>query len=372
MNWGYEQPVKIRFGNCAIKEIKSIAKENNYKNGLIVSTNFFVKNNFADKMLKDSEGSIVSIFSGIEPNPTVKNVDDCSNFIKENNIEFIIALGGGSALDCAKAAATIALTEDSIKKYHGTNIKLPKKHLPLIAIPTTAGTGSEVTCVSVLTDSDLKKKAPIVSDGFYPDYAIVDPTLTYSMTPYITACTGIDVLSHAIEGYWSKNHQPICDALAIYASELVFKYLYKAYCEPEDTIAREKMAEASLIAGMAFSIPKTTASHACSFPLTNIYHIPHGEACGLTLDYFARINKDVEDGRLQEFSKKLGFKNVDEMADEILNLKKKMNLKCDLKDFNLMDTDIEELVKISRHPNLYNNPVEIEDKMLYEMYNSFK
>lgn len=372
MGWDYMQPVKIKFGNGTVKEIKNIAQSMGYKNGLLVSTGFFVRNGLAEQILKESEGAIIEIFSGIEANPTVKNVDDCSQFIKEKNIKFIVALGGGSALDCAKAAATIALTDDSIKKYHGTGIQIPKEHFPFIAVPTTSGTGSEVTCVSVLTDHELGKKAPIVSDGFYPDCAVIDPELTYSMTPYITACTGIDVLSHAIEGFWSKNHQPICDALAIYATELVFKYLYKAYKNPNDKVAREKMAEASLIAGMAFSIPKTTGSHACSFPLTNIYNIPHGEACGLTLDYFVRINADIEDGRLQEFAKKLGFESVAEMADKIYELKEKLGLRCDLKEFNLTADKITELVNISRHPNLYNNPIEITDNMLYEMYSSFK
>jgi len=372
MIWNYVQPVTIKFGNGTVKEIKNIVENIGHKNGLLVSTRFFVRNGLAEQIVKESEGTIVEIFSGIESNPTVKNVDDCSKFIKEKNIEFIVALGGGSVLDCAKAAATIALTDDSITKYHGTGLQIPKKHLPLIAVPTTSGTGSEVTSVSVLTNHELGKKIPISSDGFYPDYAVIDPELTYSMTPYITAYTGIDVLSHAIEGFWSKNHQPICDALATHAAELVFKYLYEVYKSPNDKVAREKMAEASLIAGIAFSIPKTTGAHACSFPLTNIYNIPHGEACGLTLDYFVRINSDIEDGRLQVFAKKLGFKDVFEMADKIYKLKEAMGLRCDLKEFNLTDDHIEELVKLSKHPNLYNNPIEITEDMLYKMYSSFK
>lgn len=272
-------------------------------------------------------------------------------------------------MDCAKAAASVALTSDSIRKYHGTGVAMPEKHLPLIAVPTTAGTGSEVTCVSVLSDHANGKKAPIVSEGFYPAAAIIDPELTYTMPPQVTAGTGIDVLSHAIEGYWSKGHQPICDVLAMHAAELAFKYVYRAYRKPDDEEAREKMCEASLIAGLAFTLPKTTSSHACSFPLTNIYHIPHGEACGLTLDYFIRINAKGEGGeRVEEFARRIGFKDAEEMADAVLELKKKMGLRCDLKDLELDDDQIAELVRISRHPNLYNNPVEITDEMLDEMY----
>ena len=132
------------------------------------------------------------------------------------------------------------------------------------------------------------------------------------------------------------------------------------------------MSEASLIAGLAFSIPKTTSSHACSFPLTNIYNIPHGEACGLTLDYFARINGKYDDGRLDKFATKLGFKDSSHMADAIYELKGKIGLLRDLKHLNLVDDQINELVKKSNHPNLYNNPVEITDDMLLEMYISLR
>lgn len=319
--------------------------------------------------MKESDGMLVQMFGDLSPNPDVTEVDACADVIRKNDVGFVVALGGGSSMDCAKAAASIALTDDSIRKYHGTGIPMSQEHLPLIAIPTTAGTGSEVTCVSVLTNHANGKKSPIVSDGFYPSYAIIDPELTYTMPPKVTAGTGIDVLAHALEGFWSKGHQPICDACALHAAELVFKYLYRAYDNPTDVEAREKMCEASVIAGLAFTLPKTTASHACSFPLTNIHHIPHGEACGLTLDYFMKINIKGEEGyRIEELAKKLGFVNAMAMADEIHNLKDKMGLRNDLKDLELTEEQIQDLVRISRHPNLYNNPVEITDEMLDEMY----
>mgnify|MGYP000013602551 CR=1 FL=1 len=143
---------------------------------------------------------LVASFGDVSPNPDVTEVDACAEIIRQNDIGFVVALGGGSPMDCAKAAASVALTQDSIRKYHGTGVALPPEHLPLIAIPTTAGTGSEVTCVSVLSDHANGKKAPIVSEGFYPKAAIIDPELTYTMPPAVTAGTGIDVLSHAIEG----------------------------------------------------------------------------------------------------------------------------------------------------------------------------
>ncbi len=372
MMWEYLQPVVIRFGEGVSGKIRQVAEDLGCSKGLLVSDPFFMKSGLAEKIVETSEGVLTGIYSQISPNPEVVEVDACAEQIRESQIDFLVALGGGSALDCAKAAGSICFTEDSIRKYHGTGENMPQKHLPLIAIPTTAGTGSEVTCVAVLSDKELGKKGPIVSNGFYPSIALIDPELTYTLPPYMTASTGIDVLCHALEGFWSKGHQPVCDALALHACKIVFRYLKTVYNNPQDKEARAKMAEASVIAGLAFTLPKTTSSHACSFPLTNLLHIPHGEACGLTLDYFARINADAQNGRVHEFAKELGFKDMYDMADAIHQLKTDIGLRTNLKEFNLTDEQVADLVRISRHPNLYNNPIDITDEMLNEMYQSMR
>ncbi len=372
MLWEYIQPVTIRFGEGVLGELTDVVAGLGCSCGLLVCTPFFVRSGLAEKLVAESKGVLVDIYSQVSPNPEVSEVDACAQLIRNKEIDFLVAMGGGSTLDCAKAAGTVCFTQDSIRKYHGTGVALPAKHLPLIAVPSTAGTGSEVTCVSVLSDRDLGKKGPIVSNNFYPTIALVDPELTYSLPAHITAGTGIDVLSHAVEGYWSKGHQPVCDALALHAAKLVFQYLRTAVREPDNKEARAKMAEASVIAGLAFTLPKTTSSHACSFPLTNLLHIPHGEACGLTLDYFARINAEAQNGRVHAFARDLGFQDAYAMADAIYELKKDIGLRLDLKEFNLTDEQVADLVRISRHPNLYNNPVEITDEMLNEMYQSMR
>lgn len=370
MDWFYQQPVNIVFGNGKIAETGELIKKLGGTNGLLVCDKFLADNGAADKVMAQSGGLLKYTFSNVSPNPDVKEVDACADFIRANGIDFVAAMGGGSVMDCAKAASSVCTTSDSIVKYHGTGVALPPTKLPLICIPTTAGTGSEVTCVSVLTNHELGKKAPINCDNFYAAYAIIDPELTYTVPPKITANTGMDVLCHALEGYWSKGHQPICDACAVHAAELVFKYLPVCYRDSENGEAREKMCEASVIAGLAFTLPKTTSSHACSFPLTNLYHIPHGEACALTLDFFARINKDAQNGRVQEIAHKLGFADVDAMADRIFEMKKEMGMRTDLKDLNLTEEDKATLVKQSQHPNLFNNPVDITPEILDEMYSS--
>lgn len=371
MNWFYEQPVKIIFGSDKIKSLYNIFTDLNYKNGLLVCNHTFIENGLANKVLEYSNGLLIKVFSDIVPNPTVDNVDECTKVIRENNIEFVVAVGGGSALDCAKAAASLCKTQDSIVPYHNQEKKFGKEHLPLIAIPTTSGTGSEVTSVAVLSNPYTKKKAPLVCSNFYPEYAIIDPTLTLTVPKQVTASTGLDVLSHALEGFWSNNHQPICDTMALHAAKLVFEYLPKVYKNGQDIESREKMCEASLIAGLAFALPKTTGPHACSFPLTNIYKIPHGEACAFTLDYFVKTNANVENGRVNSFAKELGFNGAYEMADKIKELKILMDMKVTLEDAGIEDGEIEKLAELCIHPNLLNNPVKFTKEDLINMFKSF-
>ena len=369
--WIYEQPVKIIFGNGEIKRLSEIIKENSYKRGLLVTSNFFIKNNLAKNLLNDKNNNLIEVFGEVLPNPTISNTNRCAEIIKRNNIDFIVALGGGSVIDCAKAGGAFAKKDKKLESYSDIKDAIFEDSIPIIAIPTTSGTGSEVTCVSVITDEKDNKKFPILSKSFYSKTAIIDPELTYTLESKVTASTGIDVLCHAIEGYWSKNNQPVCDALAIHSAKLVFKYLEKTYKFPNDKLAREKLSEASTIAGLAFTLPKTTSSHACSFLLTSKYNIPHGEACGLTIDYFVRFNGE-KDKRVKNLAKSLGFQNVADMADSIYKLKKDLGLLVDLKHLNLKDQDIIELVKSSNNGNLYNNPIEISDSDLLDLYNSLR
>lgn len=373
MYWEYQQPVKIVFGNGSRAKVFELAKTLGCSKGVLICDGFLAGNGTADELVRLSQGSIVEVFSDFQPNPTVKNIDNCAEVLRRSKAEFVVAVGGGSCMDCAKAAAAIAHTEDSITKYHATGVPVLAGGLPLFALPSTAGTGSEVTAVSVVTNEEKGIKAPIVSEAFYPRYAVVDPELTYSVPPKVAAATGLDVLAHAVEGFYSRNHQPICDALAAHATQLVFAYLERA-CKPgePDVQAKEMMAQASLIAGLSFNLPKTGASHACSFVLTNRYHIPHGEACALTLDYFTRLCKDAEGARLDTLAKAAGFVNTDAMCDRIAQLKKSTGLRTDLKDLNLTDADIDLLVKESRHPNMLNAPVDITDEMLYTLYRSLR
>ena len=370
MNWNFSLPVKIYFGTDKINELPEIINELGYKRGVLVCSNTLKKNGVADKIIENCNGVIVAVFSDIRPNPTTDNVNNCVKVLRENNADFAVALGGGSPMDCCKAACAIAKGDDIIESYHtgGKPINADEV-IPMLAIATTSGTGSEITNISVLTDLNKNVKSTMNDALMYPKAAIVDPRLTLSVPPTVTASTGLDVLAHALESFWSVLHQPICEACAVHATRLVFKWLYKAYCEPENLEAREKMAEASIIAGVAFSNPRTAGSHACSFPLTNLYGVPHGEACAMTLDYFTRFNAEAENGRLHDFARDCGFSDAYHMADAITELKNKMGMAMTLTEIGVKtDEEIETLTKMSMTPLMERNIIPLSYDDIKNMY----
>ncbi len=376
MLWEFNLPVKIVFGSKKRKELKKYIDELHGENGVLVCGGSFVKNGVADEFTALSGGKIKAVFSDIRPNPTTENVDECAALLRRVNADFAVALGGGSPIDCCKAACAIAKGNSSIADYHtGGKPVSAAEAIPMIAFPTTSGTASEVTNISVLTDTDKNLKAPMNDPAMYPKIAVIDPELTLSVPPQITASTGLDVLSHAIESYWSTLNQPICSACSVYSAKLVFKYLETAYNEPDNPEARENMAAASITAGVAFSHPRTTGSHACSFPLTNLYGVPHGEACAFTLDYFIKFNADNADesGRIAAFARQCGFDSAYEMADEITAMKKRMGMRCRLSEIGCETQEqIEELTKASMSMLMTRNPVPLTEKNILEMYNALR
>lgn len=376
MNWEFNLPVKLVFGNGKRKDIASYISSIGGKCGVLVCSRSFAKNGLAEEFVALSNGTIKAVFSDIRPNPTTDNVNACVELLRSVNADFAVALGGGSPMDCCKAACAIAKGDDIIESYHsGGKAINPCEAIPMIAVTTTSGTASEVTNISVLTDLAKNLKQPMNDPAMYPKIAVIDPELTVSVPPQITASTGLDVLSHAIESYWATLNQPVCSACSIYAARLVFQYLELAYTEPENMVAREKMAEASIVAGVAFSHPRTTGSHACSFPLTNIYGVPHGEACAFTLDYFVKFNaKNADsDGRIKAFAKDCGFDSPEAMADEIMAMKKRMGMRTTLAEIGCTtDEQIKELTQKSMSMLMKRNPIELTEKDIYEMYQALR
>lgn len=376
MEWEFMLPVNLVFGNGKRKDLEKYINEIGGTRGILVCSKSFAKNGTADEFVKMSGGLIKGIFSDVRPNPTTDNVDSCVKLMRELDADFAVALGGGSPMDCCKAACAIAKGDDVIRSYHtGGKAINANEAIPMIAVTTTSGTASEVTNISVLTDVALNLKNPMNDPAMYPKIAVIDPELTLTVPKQITASTGLDVLAHAVESYWATIHQPVCTACSIYSARLVFEWLEKAYNNPNDLAAREKMAEASIVAGVAFSHPRTTGSHACSFPLTNIYGVPHGEACAFTLDYFIKFNADKADAdrRITALAKDCGFESPYAMADEIHAMKKRMGMKTKLSEIGCVtDEQIRELTKKSMSMLMTRNPIPLTEDDIYTMYQNLK
>ncbi len=362
--WEFVSPVNITFGENSIDKIKDIVVGK--KVLLVTDKNLSLSETVEKLWYKINDNSCI-IYDGVTPNPTTEDVNTGVKVATENSADNIIGIGGGSSMDVAKAIALCYSSESNIKEYLH-NGRLPEKRkVQLILIPTTSGTGSEVTPVAVITDKEANIKKPIASNNLYADYSIIDPVLTYSMPPAVTASTGIDALSHGLEAFWAKNSFEITDALAIKCVSLAMRWLEPSVHNP-DKQSRRQMSLSSLLGGLAFAIPKTAAVHACSFPLTNLFGIPHGIACGLTLSSFLRFNQSAIKPKLTELCRVLEYPDVEHFADKIESLMDKIGIKRKLGDYGIQKNDINKLVESSFHPNILNNPAKVEIKDLEKIY----
>ena len=257
-------------------------------NAVLITDKFMVDSGMADMILKKlSNCKEVSVFSEVIPDPPMDLIERGIAFLEDKDCDVVVSLGGGSSIDAAKAIVYMAG-----KIELAQNQDNPKK-IKHIALPTTSGTGSEVTQFAVVTDSNTGVKIPLIDESLMPDIAILDPELVKSAPPFITADTGMDVITHALEAYVSETASDCSDCLAEKAVELAFEYLPKAYRNGYDIKARDKMHRASCLAGMAFNLVNLGLNHGIAHALGAIFHIPHGRANALVLPYVIEFNADM-------------------------------------------------------------------------------
>jgi len=260
------------------------------------------KNGALDRAISllSGRGREVHVFDSVEPEVSVETVDSCADFISSKSAGLVVGLGGGSALDCAKAAATSAPQNISVKALLD-GAKPAARPLPVCAIPSTAGTGSEVTRNAVLTYTVKKIKASVRHNEMVPFLVILDPELTLTMSPYITAYTGMDALTHAIESYYSNNANDFTASLSIRAAETIIQALPDAVNGPSDISAREKMLYASYEAGLAFSNAGLGAVHGIGHPVGSVCSLPHGVVNAVLLpavmEYNIKNARELRGGR---------------------------------------------------------------------------
>ncbi|MCS6117527.1 L-threonine dehydrogenase [Shewanella baltica] len=296
----------------AIGDIKTLG----FKHALIVTDKPLVKIGLVGEVAEKlgQNGITSTIYDGVKPNPTVTNVEAGLALLKANNCDFVISLGGGSPHDCAKGIALVATNGGSIKDYEGLD-QSAKPQLPLVAINTTAGTASEMTRFCIITDEARHIKMAIVDKHTTPLLSVNDPELMLKKPASLTAATGMDALTHAVEAYVSIAANPITDACAIKAMELIQANLVNAVENGQDINAREQMAYAQFLAGMAFNNASLGYVHAMAHQLGGFYDLPHGVCNALLLPHVQEYNAQVVPARLKDIAKAMGV-DVSNMTDE--------------------------------------------------------
>ncbi len=281
---------EIIFGEGAASQLGSAAKKFGSRVLLVVDP-AIVKAKLLEPLTAPlrSEGLRVFTFSDVEPEPWVETADEAGRIAREEKCDSVIGAGGGSAMDVAKAAAVLATNPGKASDYQGLDL-VKKPGLAKIMVPTTAGTGSEVTFTSVLSRKKPKMKAGINGKYLFPEIAVLDPALTLTVPPLVTATTGMDALTHAIEAYTSLQASPMSDTTAREAIKLIGANLRTAVHEGENLTARSNMLLGSLLAGTAIANAGVGAVHALAYPLGGSFRVPHGTANGLLLSYVMQFN----------------------------------------------------------------------------------
>ncbi len=304
-------------GKGAISEIPSIAKARGFTHVFVCSDPDLVKFGVTSKVtdLLDKEGIPFTIYSGIKPNPTIENVKEGVDAFKACGADSIITIGGGSSMDTAKAIGIIITNPEfgDVRSLEG--VAPTKNHaVPTIAVPTTAGTAAEVTINYVITDVEKERKFVCVDEHDIPEYAIVDPDMMSSMPKGLTAATGMDALTHAIEGYTTKAAWEMTDMFHLEAIRLIAKHLRGAVQNiPEN---REGMALAQYIAGMGFSNVGLGIAHSIAHTLGAHYDTPHGVACAMMLPIVMEYNQEFTGEKYREIARAMGVEGVDGMTQD--------------------------------------------------------
>ena len=375
----YRQPKVLKTN----KEVVEVLKEKNFSRVLLVTDKGIKGLGLTQGIENEAAKEAVQlyVFDEVVPNPTTDNVEKCLGIYKENNCQAIIAIGGGSVMDCAKATgARVARPKKSLKQMKGV-LKVWKKIPLLIAVPTTAGTGSETTLAAVITDSQTRHKYAINDFPLIPSYALLDPSLTIGLPKHITSTTGMDALTHAVEAYIGKSTTEDTRDAALQAVNGIFKNILEVYNNGQNVEARENMLNASYKAGVAFTKSYVGYVHAIAHTLGGKYNVPHGLANAVILPYVLKrygtkiykklwelgVYADLFD---EETSKEEGAKIFIEKIEE-LNAKMSIPLTLDV----IQEEDIPSLAQTAaKEANpLYPVPVILDvadlEKLFYEVKN---
>ena len=361
-------PARVIFGRGVIKrlaeEILSLGK----RALLVTGCSAMRKSGVLDRVgaIMKSAGVEFSLFDGVESDPSLETVNEGIEFIQRERCDVVIGLGGGSAIDVAKAIASIVKQPGTVWEYHRGK-KIEKEGLPFIAVSTTAGTGAEITNNSVLMDREKLVKKSIRSPHMIAKVALVDPELTLSIPPRITAYTGMDAFVQALESYVTKTSNPITDTLALQAIEVIFHNLPKAVQEGGNIEVREKMALGSLFSAMAFSNSGLGAVHGLAHPIGAHFGVPHGLACAVLLPHVVGFNLKVRYEKFSQLAEKIGVEKTENLPCIMKKFLQRIGIPLDFRDYEITETDFSTIIAESRSSSMSKNPRQASDEDLKEI-----
>ena len=333
MNW--KEPELLE-GEGAVLKLPTFIKNKGLNKVLVVTDKGLMNLHILDPLFEELNKVGISyvLYDGVQPNPTIPSIEECKQMYLDDNCEGIIAFGGGSPMDCAKAAAArVVKPKKSVRKMRGY-LKVNKKLPPFFAVPTTAGTGSETTLAAVVTDPTTHEKNAICDPCLRPKYAVLDPSLTIGLPPHITSTTGMDALTHAVEAYIGKSNVKSTIKYAEDATVLIHNNLEKAYNNGKDMEARNNMLKASFYAGAAFTRAFVGYVHAIAHNLGGMYNTPHGLANAVILPYVLEWYGKSAQKPLSKLADLIGITNenmsIEDKAkvfiEEIRRMNKAMNI----------------------------------------------
>ena len=342
------------FGPGARKELPGVVARLGFKKALVVTDKGLMKFGVAKMVLDvlDEANIPYAVFDEVKPNPTVTNVKMGIQALRDAQADFIVAIGGGSAMDTAKGVGIVCNNpefEDIVSLEGVADTK--KKTVPIIALPTTAGTAAETTINYVIIDEEKQKKMVCVDPNDIPCVAIVDAELMYSLPKSLTAATGMDAMTHAIEGLITKGAWELSDMFEIKAIEMIHRYLPIAVEEPTNPEGRNGMAVAQYVAGMAFSNVGLGVDHGMAHPLSALHDVPHGVACAMLLPTVMRWNAPAALDKYVDIAKAVGVyrdgmtreEAAEAACDEIANLSRRVGIPAHLSELGITEKDIDAL-----------------------------
>ncbi len=350
MDWS--EPTLLE-GDGAVLKLPKFVKDKGINKVLVVTDKGLMGLHLLDPMFEElkKQGVEYVVFDNVKPNPTIPNIEECKDAYIENKCEGIIAFGGGSPMDCAKAAAArVVKPKQTVRQMRGY-LKIHKKLPPFFAVPTTAGTGSETTLAAVVTDPETHEKNAICDTSLRPKYAVLDPSLIVGLPPHITSTTGMDALTHAVEAYIGKSNVKSTRRYAEEATKLIYDNLIKTYENGKDIEARKNMLKGSFLAGSAFTRAFVGYVHAIAHNLGGMYNTPHGLANAVILPHVLDWYGMAAYPKLAKLADIIGITSenmsIEEKGRAFVEEIKKMNKKMDIPekfDF-IKEEDIPTLVK---------------------------